>query len=130
MRFLANRILFGIIFATLLGCGIDAQAATVTVDVTPTFSPASGIVDGYRAYKSCDTTAVLIGPATSRQVFSFQQDMTQPNPTVSVRAYNSAGEGTGNCSTLALTITAPGATTTTYSCALNPVSGGTCTPAP
>lgn len=120
------RFLSALLFAGLCAIGASAFAATVTVNVTPTFAPASGIVSGYRAYRACDTTPILIGPAASGQIFSFQHDTASPDPRVSVRAYNEAGEGTGNCVTLALTLAPPGDTTTTYVCELDPVAGGTC----
>ena len=131
MRFLAYRVLS--IGAGLLLAGL-AQAAPVTFDVTPTFAAPSGIVDGYRVYRDCNlssqTSATLIGPAISGSPFSFQGDSSQTY-VVCVRAYNTTGEGgfatVGN---IAATISPPGDTTTTYTCTLNPTSGGTCTASP
>lgn len=111
-----------------------AHAAPVTFEVTPTFAPPSGIVDGYRAYRDCDlaaqTSATLIGPAQSGVPFSFQGD-SAATFVVCVRAFNSSGEGgfatVGN---ITATLNPPGDTSTTYVCELNPTTGGTCTAAP
>jgi hypothetical protein len=130
MRILANSIL------CILSVAYSAAlfAAPVTFDVTPTFAAPSGIVDGYRAYRDCDlaaqTSATLIGPASSGAVFSFQGD-SAASYVVCVRAYNATGEGgfatVGN---ITATLAPPGSTSTTYTCELNPASGGTCTVAP
>ena len=126
MRFLSTAILS----IVALGWG-QAFAAPVTIDVTPTFSAPSGVVEGYRAYQGCNlsgqTKGALIGPASSGQVFSFQGDSSQ-SYVVCVVAYNSTGEGgftsVGN---IGITLAPPGDTDTTYTCTLNPASGGTCT---
>ena len=63
-------------FILLLLVPFAAFAAPVTFDVTPTFAPPSGIVDGYRAYRDCDlaaqTSATLIGPSISGQPFRMR----------------------------------------------------------
>lgn len=105
-----------------------AAAAPVTLNVTPTFSPPSGIVDGYRLYRDCDGTPVLVGTVTSGVPISFSHDPANGDPHVVTRAFNSEGESVGgNCTTLALQLAPPGDVTTTYTCELSPVSGGTCT---
>lgn len=112
------RVLPCVLFAILGAAWGAAYAAPVTVEVTPTYADATGVVDGYRAYRACDSTPVLIGPATSGQPFSFQHDTAQPNPFVAVRAYNSSGEGGGNCTELALNLPPPGDVVITVTCAL------------
>lgn len=113
------------ILVALLGTS-PAFAEPVTLDVTPTFSAPAGVVAGYRLYRDCDTSPVLVGPVTSGQVISFVHDTANGNPKVVTRAFNSVGEGSGNCVELSLTLAPPGDVTTTYTCQLNPVSGGTC----
>lgn len=107
-----------------------AHAATVTVKVTPNITqPATGIVDGYRMYRACgQQTPILVGQVTSGVQVQFQHDTDQGNPFVVTRAFNTVGEGNGNCVELQLVLTTPGPTTTTYVCELDPVEGGTCTP--
>ena len=93
-------------------------AAPVNVEVIPTFQDATGVVEGYRAYRACDSAPVLVGPATSGQPFTFQWDTTNPDPFVSVRAFNSSGEGGGNCVELALNLPPPGDVIITVTCSL------------
>ena len=134
MRRTTNLLAYGVMLCIAALVAGSAVAAPVTFDVTPTFAPASGIVDGYRAYRDCDlnaqTAATLIGPTNSGQPFSFQGD-SAVSYVVCVRAYNTSGEGgfatVGN---ITATIAPPGDTTTNYVCALNPTSGGTCTVSP
>ena len=130
MRRTTNLLAYGVMLCIAALVAGSAVAAPVTFDVTPTFAPASGIVDGYRAYRDCDlnaqTAATLIGPTNSGQPFSFQGDSAQTYA-VCVVAWNSYGEGgfltVGNISA---TLVPPGDVSTTYVCQLSPVSGGTC----
>ena len=108
-----------------------AQGAPVTFDITPTFSPATGSITGYRAYQGCvlatQVKGALIAPVTSGTVFSLAGD-TANTYKVCVVAYNATGEGTfATVGTITGTLALPGGVTTSYSCQLNPVSGGTCT---
>lgn len=117
-----------------LATSLLAQAAPVTYDVTPTFANATGTVSGYRAYQGCNlaaqTTGALIGAAVSGTKFSVVGDTTT-STVVCVRAWNVSGvtEQLGafnNVGTLTATTPPPGGTSTTYTCTLNPTSGGTC----
>ena len=120
-----------IVLSLLALYALGANAAPVTFDITPTFSPATGSVTGYRAYQGCvlatQVKGALIAPVTSGTVFSLAGD-TANTYKVCVVAYNATGEGTfSSVGTITGTLALPGGVSTTYTCQLNPVSGGTCT---
>lgn len=130
-----SRYSVPVLFAVaLLAVACEVKAAPVTFDITPTFAPATGSITGYRAYQGCvlatQVKGALIAPVTSGTVFSLAGD-TANTYKVCVVAYNATGEGTfATVGTITGTLALPGGVTTSYSCQLNPVSGGSCTVTP
>ena len=88
------RVLVLVVGALIgVACANSALSAP-PYDVTATFSPASGQVDGYRLYQGCRVgeTKTLVGPVISGQTFNGL--LTAPGEySFCAHAFNAAGEG-------------------------------------